>query len=169
MSKLEKKHILVVDDEEDVRGYLSMALEDAGFKVTTASDGFKAMEAVKVDKPDLISLDLVMPERSGAKFYQDIQKSSEFSDIPVIIVSGHVRDDEGKLDFEELTMSGVGVYLEKPVKPVSYVSAVCRVLEIDVPDDMLDDTSVLKGEINKSLENASVKELKRALDALKKN
>jgi len=167
MSDKEKKYVLVVDDEEDVRSYLTMALEDAGFDVATASDGFEAMESIQAKRPDLISLDLVMPKRSGAKFYRDLQKSEEFSDIPVIIVSGHVRDDQGKMDFEELTMSGVGVYLEKPVKPVSYVSAVCRVLDIDIPDDMKEDAEVLKDELAKSLEGASPEDLKRALEALK--
>lgn len=55
------KYVLVVDDESDVRSYLRSALEDAGFLVQTASDGLEALEAIRHDAPDLISLDLVMP------------------------------------------------------------------------------------------------------------
>lgn len=133
MSETQSFHVLVVDDEDDIRDYLSMALEDAGFRVTTASDGFEAMEKVQQDQPDMISLDLVMPQRSGAKFYHDLQKHPEFSKIPVMIVTGHAHDELGKVDFDSLTMSGVGVYLEKPVTPSTYIDAVCRVLNIEKP------------------------------------
>ena len=61
-----EKRVLIVDDENDIRRFLTMALEDAGFQVDTASDGFEALEKVKESIPDLISLDLVMPKRSGA-------------------------------------------------------------------------------------------------------
>lgn len=162
------KHILVVDDEEDVRNYLSMALKDAGFRVSKAKDGYEAIEMVRKEPPDLISLDLVMPKRSGARFYQDLQKDPELARIPVIIVTGHARDAMGKVDFEELTMSGVGVYLEKPVKPHSYVSAVCRMLGVPNPLDSAENGEELKQKLSESLEKASMEDLKRALEALKK-
>ncbi|MBD3165714.1 response regulator, partial [bacterium] len=69
MSDASQKHVLVVDDEDDIRAYLAMALEDAGFRVTEAVDGLDGMEKVKAETPDLISLDLVMPKHSGAKMY----------------------------------------------------------------------------------------------------
>lgn len=168
MSDVSEKRILVVDDEDDVREYLVMALEDAGFQVETASDGYQAMEKVRKNPPDLISLDLVMPKRSGAKLYHDLKRDSELSGIPVILVTGHARDELGQPDFEELTMSGVGVYLEKPVKPASYVRAVCRVLEIDTPAEFEPSEEELRKELEQSLSGASSEELQRALDALRK-
>lgn len=135
MAKPGSKTILVVDDEEDVRKFLSMALVEAGFNVVTASDGFEALDQVKVKKPDLISLDLVMPKRSGVKFYRDLLKHKEYSKIPIIIVTGHARDDLGKSDLKELTMSGPGIYLEKPVKPENYIAAIKQILEIETTKD----------------------------------
>jgi two-component system alkaline phosphatase synthesis response regulator PhoP len=131
MSDPLNKTVLVVDDEQDVRTFLSTALLEAGFNVQTAVDGFEALEKVKENPPDLISLDLVMPKRSGVKFYHDLSKNKSWSKIPIIIVTGHGRDDLGKADLKELTMSGPGIYLEKPVKPQNYIAAIKKVLNLD--------------------------------------
>lgn len=128
-----KKTVLVVDDEADVRTFLKAALIEAGFNVVTAADGFEALEKIKAKTPDLISLDLVMPKRSGVKLYRDLAKDKAWAKIPIIIVTGHARDDLGKADLKELTMSGPGVYLEKPVKPLNYVAAIRNILGVDMP------------------------------------
>ena len=135
MSKPADKKILVVDDEDDVRQFLELALTEAGFNVITACDGFEAMEKVEKEHPDLISLDLVMPKKSGAKFYHDLNKNKKYNKIPVLIVTGHARDDLGRADLKELTMSGPGIYLEKPVSPPKYVAAVKSLLGLDATDE----------------------------------
>ncbi len=160
--------ILVVDDEDDVREYLTMALEDAGFNVENASDGYQALELVKQVKPDLISLDLVMPKRSGAAFYRDLQKNPDWRKIPVMIVTGHARDDQGKADLEELTMSGPGIYLEKPVKPTNYVANVKRLVGLPVEDDLENDPAVLRQRMLEQMKAADPETLKKALEALGK-
>jgi CheY-like chemotaxis protein len=67
-----EKRVLVVDDEADVRDYLRIALEDAGFVVETAEDGLQAIEAVRRNPPDLVSLDLVMPRHpEGSEALED--------------------------------------------------------------------------------------------------
>lgn len=161
-----KKHVLVVDDEQDVRSYLKSALQDAGFLVETASDGREAWEAIRRHPPDLISLDLVMPKHSGAKLYRELQKDKALSKIPVLIVTGHARDELGRTDFEEMTMSGPGVYLEKPVRPDSYVSAVAKLLGIESPAAPAEDD--LRQSLDRALAGAGRDALRRALDALKK-
>jgi len=166
MSKPNEKVILVVDDEEDVRRYLQMALEDADFNVLTAQDGLEALETVKQKAPDLISLDLVMPKHSGAKFFRELQKNKEWSKIPVLIVTGHARDDLGKADFDEMTMTGPGVYLEKPVKPNSYVKAVKQMLKMEL-DEKEKDIGEIKEEMKKMLESADADTLKKAMELLK--
>lgn len=163
-----QKYVLVVDDEPDVRSYLRSALEDAGFAVHTASDGMEALELIKHDPPDLISLDLVMPRHSGAKLYRELQKDKKLSKIPVLIVTGHARDDLGKTDFEEMTMSGPGIYLEKPVHPDTYVSAVSKLLGIEMPklpDEIKNED--LRRSLDQALSGAGREALQRALDALK--
>lgn len=161
------KRVLVVDDEADVRQYLSLALEDVGFEVETASDGFEALEAMKRRPADLVSLDLVMPKRSGAAFYRDLQKHPEWKHIPVLVVTGHARDDQGRSDFEELTMSGPGIYLEKPVRPDNYVAAVRRLLGLEKDDTSPEDTDSLREKLLEQLHQADAESLKRALKALK--
>jgi len=131
MTDAAKKMVLVVDDEADVRNFLRVALVAAGFDVVTANDGFEALEQVKKQLPDLISLDLVMPKKSGAKFHRELIKNKAWAKIPIVIVTGHARDDLGKSDLKELTMSGPGIYLEKPVKPDNYIAAVKKILGLD--------------------------------------
>ena len=131
MPENNKKKILVVDDEKDVREFLKMALVEAGFEVVLAEDGNVALEKIKKEIPDLISLDLVMPHKSGAKLHRELSKHKEWSKIPVLIVTGHGRDDLGKADLKELTMSGPGIYLEKPVKPGNYIAAIKSILKMD--------------------------------------
>ncbi len=135
MAENAKKTVLVVDDEADVRNFLKAALLESGFNVILAEDGNIALEQVKKQIPDLISLDLVMPKKSGAKLYRELTKNKEWSKIPVIIVTGHARDDLGKSDLKELTMSGPGIYLEKPVKPTNYIAAIKKILGMDTTEE----------------------------------
>lgn len=130
-----RKKILVVDDEADIRNFLSAALIEADFEVITAENGDVALEKIKRQIPDLISLDLVMPHKSGAKLYHELSKHKEWSKIPVLIVTGHARDDLGKTDLKELTMSGTGIYLEKPVKPDNYIAAIKSLLKMDTSEE----------------------------------
>lgn len=163
----EKKRILVVDDESDIRSYLRTALENAGFIVETASDGNEALEAARRNLPDLISLDLVMPKHSGVKCYRELQKDKALSKIPVLTVTGHARDDLGKADFDEMTMSGPGVYLEKPVSPHSYVSAVRKLLGMAPLEPKESEPEELHSELSRAMKGADKEALQRALDALK--
>ncbi len=165
-----KKTILVVDDEADVRNFLMAALIEAGFNVVTAEDGFEAMEAVEKYGPDLISLDLVMPRKSGVKFYRDLSKNKKWSKIPIIIVTGHARDDLGKADLKELTMSGPGIYLEKPVKPHNYIAAIKKTLGMDTTSDEEESAEQveLQNELKNLIDEADPETLRRIRDAISK-
>jgi CheY-like chemotaxis protein len=172
MNKKYNKTILVVDDENDVRNYLKSALEDYGFNVLTASDGFEALEVLKNQIPDMISLDLVMPKHSGMKFYRDLQKNKEWAKIPVLIVTGHARDDLGKMDFDTMVMQGPGVYLEKPVKPENYIEKVCQLLNLDIPENLLkkenENEDLLRKQLLDSISKADTESLKKLFEAMKK-
>jgi CheY-like chemotaxis protein len=168
MADTAQKRILVVDDEADVRRFISLALEDAGFEVETASDGFEGLEKVKQRQPDLITLDLIMPKHSGAKMYRDLNKNKAWSSIPVIIITGHAHDELGKADLENLTMSGVGIYLEKPVKAANLVAAVRRTLGMEVPESAeTKDPATLKRELESLLDGADPATLEQMLKSLK--
>ena len=82
------KRILVVDDEPDVRAYLSRLFQDNGYEASTAADGAEALEAVRQRAPDLVTLDLSMPNKSGVGFYREIRASAEYRGILVVFVTG---------------------------------------------------------------------------------
>ena len=170
MERPEDKTILVVDDEPNVREYLATVLQDAGFNVVTAGDGVEALEIIRDNPPDFISLDLIMPRKSGHKLLYELRKHKKWSRIPVLIVTAHAQDDLGKEDLDDLlenrVMSGPGTYLEKPVKPASYVRGIQRALGIEETEGATEKIS-LKEELQKSLQSASPEALRMALEALK--
>ena len=83
----ERKKILVAEDEEDVLTYLTTLFQDNGYDTVSAVDGFEALERARTQKPDLISLDIAMPDQSGLRTYRQYKKDDELKDIPVIIVT----------------------------------------------------------------------------------
>jgi len=83
----EKKKILIVDDEPDVLTYLTALFQDNGYETLTADDGIKGFDLAKSDNPDLITLDITMPDQSGVRTYRYYKESNELKDIPVIIVT----------------------------------------------------------------------------------
>jgi len=82
------KRILIVDDEQDIRTYLSALFEDQGYETLQAKDGREAMEMLLTESPDIITLDISMPEKSGVKFFREIKTDDRWKHIPVIIVTG---------------------------------------------------------------------------------
>ena len=91
------KKILIVDDEPAVVSYLEMLLGDSGYETLSAADGREAIDLVRREKPDLVTLDISMPEKSGVRFYRDLKEDPKFAGIPVVIVTavtGYGRDPE---------------------------------------------------------------------------
>ena len=110
----EKLTVLVVDDEPDVCTYLSTLLQDNGYSTVVAKDGAQALEEVKKSPPDLITLDVTMPEKSGVKFYREIKESPAWSKIPVVMVTGVSNDFEHFISTRRQVPPPEG-YLHKPV------------------------------------------------------
>ena len=81
------KKILVVDDEPDVCAYMARLFQDNGYDAYSAADGAQAMEEVRKQRPDLITLDLSMPNKSGVAFYREIRSAPEYGGIPVVFVT----------------------------------------------------------------------------------
>ncbi len=90
----ESKTILVVDDEPDIVTYITSMLQDNGYSTISASDGAEAMATIKDNRPDLICLDISMPEKSGVGLYRDLRESDDYKDLPVIVVTGLSQDFE---------------------------------------------------------------------------
>lgn len=82
------KRILVIDDDPVVVKYLTTLFADNGYETDTASTGVEGMEKLKTNKPDLITLDLEMPEEWGSRLYRKMSQDESLKNIPVIVISG---------------------------------------------------------------------------------
>lgn len=83
----EQKHILVIDDDESIREALAESLAVAGYAVDTAPNGKEGLGKILADKPDLILLDIIMPEMNGWAVLDEIKKDDEAKEIPVIVLT----------------------------------------------------------------------------------
>lgn len=106
--------ILIIDDDPDVRTYLSVFLKDNGYEIITAEDGDDGMAKAKEHKPDLITLDIIMPNQTGIKMYRTLKKDETLKNIPVLIVSGVTRYKE-LFSRDHKTMPKPEAFIEKPV------------------------------------------------------
>ncbi len=82
------KKIMVVDDDPNIVDYLVSVFEDHGYLTCRASDGVAAYDVALKENPDLITLDLEMPNQWGPRFYRKLTLEEQFADIPVIVISG---------------------------------------------------------------------------------
>ncbi len=82
------KKIMIIDDDPVIVNYLETLFNDNGYDTATANDGLEAKNIVTEFKPDLITLDLDMPNEWGPRFYRNLTKNKEFANIPVIVISG---------------------------------------------------------------------------------
>lgn len=81
------KKILIIDDEPHVVTYLKTLLEDNGYETVTANDGAEGFEMAKSHRPDLVCLDITMPETTGIRFYRNLKEDESLKDIPVVVVT----------------------------------------------------------------------------------
>ncbi|MGD2218325.1 MAG: response regulator [Gemmatimonadales bacterium] len=108
------KTVLVVDDDPDAREYLSTVLQDNGFVATTANDGAQAIAALEQQAPDLVALDITMPEKSGVAVYRKLKEDERLKSIPVIIVTGISDEFERFISTRRQVPPPEG-YISKPV------------------------------------------------------
>ena len=121
------KKILVVDDEPDVVTYLSTVLTDAGYEAVPAYNGDEALKRVAESRPDLITLDITMPEMTGVKAYRKLKEDADLRKIPVVIVTGVTHDFKRFISTREQVPPPEG-YLEKPVKPEDLLAEIRRLV-----------------------------------------
>ena len=82
------KKILIIDDDPAIVEFLEDLLQDNDFSTVTAFNGAEGLEKLKVETPDLITLDMDMPEKGGVLFYAGLRKDEATKNIPVVVVSG---------------------------------------------------------------------------------
>ncbi|OGU14719.1 MAG: hypothetical protein A2X61_13745 [Ignavibacteria bacterium GWB2_35_12] len=108
------KKILVVDDEPDVLTYLTAVFQDNGFDVLSAVNGKECMEKTRNDKPDLITLDITMPEESGVRAFKDLQEDPATTNIPVVIITGISSEFKQFISTRKQVRPPIA-YFEKPI------------------------------------------------------
>jgi DNA-binding response OmpR family regulator len=106
---VEKKRVLVIDDDIPLRGMLAAALRQAGFQVLLAGDGAEGHRALTLLHPDIVLLDLAMPDVNGWDFLQKLQETGHLGTVPIVVVSAHVR-----VEPQALLQMGVAAILPKP-------------------------------------------------------
>jgi Fe-S oxidoreductase/ActR/RegA family two-component response regulator len=127
LAALTGRRILVVDDETDVRVFLSAVLEDAGAEVLQATDGDEALAIMVRERPDLVTLDLSMPGKDGIETFSEMRRRAEVKQIPVCIVTGH--PEFRKLIYDRAVPPPEG-YMDKPVDEEELVSNLKRILDL---------------------------------------
>jgi CheY-like chemotaxis protein len=131
----DQKKILVVDDEPDIVTYLVSLFEDNGYIALSAMDGEEAKEKIKSEKPDLITLDISMPEKSGVRLYREVKADQELARTPIIIVTGVSSTQDGGTgkDFERFLGSRKQTpppegFIMKPIEPERLLGMVSKLL-----------------------------------------
>jgi len=109
------KTVLVVDDDPDAVDFFVTVLEDNGYKTVSALDGNEALDRIQERLPDLITLDVTMPEKSGVGVYRKLKETDEYKDIPVIIITG-VSDDFKHFISSRRKVPPPKGYLSKPIE-----------------------------------------------------
>jgi CheY-like chemotaxis protein len=127
------KRILVLDDEPDVVTYLEMLLRDNGYETVSASNGRSGMDIVRREKPDLVTLDISMPEGSGTVFYKQLKSDPDLTSIPVVIVTAITVQDGDPYGFKDVMCDRQQVpapegYHPKPIDKDEFVKIIHRIL-----------------------------------------
>jgi len=128
MEAQENKRVLVIEDDEDVIVYLSTWFSDQGMTVDVARNGAEASEKLRSSRPDLITLDIVMPQKTGVKFYREVKGNAETADIPVIIITGVQPEFESFISHRKTAPPPEG-YIAKPFTREELLATVQKVLK----------------------------------------
>jgi len=127
MSK-DKKTILVIDDEKDELMYYTALLKDNGYNVVSASDGNEGLTKVHEKTPDLITLDITMPEKSGVKFFREMKESDTLKSVPIIIITGISGDYEKFISSRKKIPPPEG-FLSKPIDQKELLKLISEILK----------------------------------------
>ena len=124
-----KKRVLVVDDELDMRTFITTLLETSGFKPLSARDGTEGLMLARKHNPSLVILDIMMPRESGITMYRALRNEPDLKDIPVIMLSALAKKtflhSQSVLDaYKGEKIPEPQAYIEKPPEPDELLEAI---------------------------------------------
>lgn len=125
-----KKKILVVDDDPNISIYTTTLLEDNGYAATSAESVKAGMESIKANRPDLIVLDITMPEQSGVRLYRDVRSDPDLKTIPIVIVTGWLKEFERFIKTRR-TFPPPDGYFSKPIDQSEFIKKIGEILGSD--------------------------------------
>ena len=123
----EPKRVVCIEDEPEMIDLVRLILGRKGFYVIGANGGIEGLETVRREKPDLILLDLMMPDMDGWEVYQQIKADSGLREIPVIVVTAKAQSIDKVLG---LHIAKVDDYITKPFGPQELLESVEKILGI---------------------------------------
>jgi len=120
------KKVLIIDDEKDMRVYLEALFRKEGYETESAENGDEGLWLAEANRPDLITLDILMPKKSGIKAYRGLRTSDATRGIPIIVLTGLTRLDDFFGDLGDLPQPDALV--EKPIEREAFVKEVERLV-----------------------------------------
>lgn len=127
--KLNNLKVLVVDDYEMMRHMLCAILKPLDLNISEASNGVEALKALRQEKFDVVFTDLVMPEMDGFELCEEIRKTPEWTDIPIVVISTHYDSNY----IVKALRQGADDYIPKPVEPETVKRVLERILTPTIP------------------------------------
>jgi excisionase family DNA binding protein len=125
-----RRKILVVDDDLDLVELVTDVIErDGRFEVRTVNNGFDAGMMVKDYRPDLIVLDVMLPDINGKEVCQRVRSDKTMDDVKIVCISGMVEEDK----IQDLMDSGANDFLRKPFMVDRLLERICQLLEVEAP------------------------------------
>ena len=122
----DQKKILIIDDEEDIRKMLKIRLEQEGFTIVQASDGDIGAKTAEQEVPDMIIMDIMMPNVDGYSCLKEVRSLPKTKDIPVLMLSG--KEEEKVRDL--FAFQKISGYIEKPFELDDLVMKIREILKI---------------------------------------
>ena len=118
------KKILIVDDRPEVVELVRVTLEGEDYEIVDASDGKEALKKVRLEKPDLVLLDVVMPKMNGFEVCRKLKKDPQTKEIPIIMLTAKAQ----KVDKEKGREVGASDYITKPFSPSALLTKIEKLL-----------------------------------------
>jgi CheY-like chemotaxis protein len=118
-------HVLLVEDNPDNLDMMKFLLERAGYRVSTANTGLEALASMRQDRPDVVLMDLSMPEMDGWTAAQEIRKDPALANTPLIAVTAHTLPGDRRHTLE----AGFDNYISKPINVRMFDILVAKTLE----------------------------------------
>ncbi|MDP2975421.1 MAG: response regulator [Anaerolineales bacterium] len=125
MTDTTPKRVLCIEDEAEMIDLIRLILGRRGFEVKGANGGLEGLEMIRKEKPDLVLLDLMMPDMDGWEVYQQMKADEATRDIPVIVVTAKAQSIDKVLG---LHIAKVDDYIAKPFSPQELLASIDNVL-----------------------------------------